>query len=76
MPAIRDLLGHKHVALEAPGVGLVTLLQDHNFLPHVVVCKVNPEVGPSWRRVQLPRYWAPEPRQAFYEGDPVSQGRC
>ena len=41
------LLWHKHVALRAPGVGEYTFLQDHNCIPHVEVCKVNPEVSPT-----------------------------
>ena len=61
MSAIKGLLEHKHVALGEPGVGLVTLLQDHNCILHVVVCKVNPEVGPTQRPTQSPLYLAPEP---------------
>ena len=43
--AVKGLLGHKHVALGAPGVGLVTLRQDHNCILHMGVFKVNPDVG-------------------------------
>ena len=37
---------HKHVAIGAMGVRSVTLVQDHNCVPHMEVCKVNPEVDP------------------------------
>ena len=42
VPAVKGLLWHKHVALRSSGVRAVTLLQDHNCIPHVEVCKVNP----------------------------------
>ena len=54
VPAVKDILGHKHVALGAPGAGSVTLLQDHNCILHVAMCKVNPEVGPTGRPTQAP----------------------
>ena len=31
VPAVEGLVQHKHVALGAPGVGSVTLLQDHDY---------------------------------------------
>ena len=62
VPDFKGLLWHKHVALGEPGVGAVNLLQDHNYIPHVVVRKVNPEVGPTWRPSEAPFCQAPEPR--------------
>ena len=47
MPDVKDLLGHRNVALVEPGVGLVTLIQYHNGITHVEVLKVNQEVGPA-----------------------------
>ena len=52
--AVKGLLWHKHVALAAPGVRLATLLQDHNFIPHVAVLEVNPEVGTTRHTTQEP----------------------
>ena len=46
LPPVKGLVLHKNVALGAPGVGLIALIQDHNCVPHMEVCKVNPEVGP------------------------------
>ena len=45
LPSVEGLVGNKHVALGAPGVGSVTLLQDHYCVPHMTVRKVNREVG-------------------------------
>ena len=45
--AVKGLSGHKHVAFVALGVGLVTLLQDFKCAMHVVVYKMNPDVGPD-----------------------------
>ena len=74
VPSVKDLLGHEKVALETPGLGLVTLLQYHNFIPHVVEWKVNPEVGTTQYPTQAHRYRSLDPRQVFWEGDPVSLG--
>ena len=46
VPAVGGLVRHKHVTIGTPGVRLVTLLQDHNYILRVAVRKVNPEVGP------------------------------
>ena len=45
--AVKGLLWENNSALRAPGGGEVTLLQDHNCIPHMAVCKVNLEVGPT-----------------------------
>ena len=37
VPTVKGFLWHKHVALMAPGVVAVTLLQDHNFISHMAV---------------------------------------
>ena len=42
VPAAEGIVGHKHVALGAPGVRSVTLLQYHNFFLNMAVRKVNP----------------------------------
>ena len=34
---VEELLWHKRVAVWSPEVGLVTLLKDHNCVPHVAV---------------------------------------
>ena len=65
VPAVKGLLGHKNVALGSLGLGSVTLVRYHNFIPHVALCKVNPEVGPTQRPTQAPIYWEPEPGQIF-----------
>ena len=38
---VQRLSGHKHVTVSAAGVGLVTLLQNHNRFLHVAVHEVN-----------------------------------
>ena len=45
VPDVEGPLRHKHVAFEAYGVGLVSILQDNNCVPYVAVHKVNTEVG-------------------------------
>ena len=72
--AVKGLLGHKNVALGAPGIGLVALLQDQNCILHVAVCKVNPEVGPTRSPTHSPRYRSPDPQQVFWEVHPESLG--
>ena len=74
MPAVKGLLGQKDVALGAPGLGSVSLLQDHNCIPHVAVCKMNLEVGTTRRPTQATCYLVPELRQVFWEGYQVSLG--
>ena len=44
--SVEGPMGHKHVTLGAPGVRLVTLLQDQICVPKMAVRKFNPEVGP------------------------------
>ena len=47
VPVVEVLVGHKYIALGttgSPGLGSVTLLQDHNCVPHMAVRKMNPEV--------------------------------
>ena len=61
---------HKYVTFGAPGVGSVTILQDHNFLPHMAVIKINPQVGPILSPAQAPLYWAPELHQTFQGNRP------
>ena len=51
---------------------MVTLLQDHNCVPHVVVRKVNPEVGPASRSPLAPLHWSFEARQRRQERNPIS----
>ena len=46
VPDVEGPVVHKHFSLGAPGVGSVTLLQDHNFVPHMTVHKVNLEIVP------------------------------
>ena len=46
MPAIKILLGNKHVALRSAGVGPVALLQDHNGISHVEMRKMSPAGSP------------------------------
>ena len=65
VPAIEGLVQHKHVALGAPGLRLVTLLQDNYFFPCMAVRKVNPEIGPIWSPTHAPLYWEPDPQQTF-----------
>ena len=74
VPAIEELVWHKHVTLRTPGVILVPLLQDQYCVPRVAVWKVNPELGPIWRPSRAPLYQAPEPQQTFRERHPVSLG--
>ena len=50
---------------------MVTLLYYYNYVPHVVVRKVNPEVGLILSPTQAPLYQAPEPQQTFWERDLV-----
>ena len=57
--AIEVPSGHKNVAFRASRVGSVTLLQDHMCIPHVVVQKMDPEVGPDHRVLLTPLQWAP-----------------
>ena len=64
----------KNVTLGAPGVHVLSLLQDHYCVPCVAVCKVNPEVGPIDKPSQEHLYRAPEPHQRFWDGYPVSLG--
>ena len=45
LPVLEGLMQQKHVTLGAPGVRLVTLLQDHYCVPIMAVRKVNPEVS-------------------------------
>ena len=45
VPAFEGLVQNKHVALGAPGVRSVTLLQDHDCVPQMVVRKMNLDVG-------------------------------
>ena len=47
VPSIKGLLWNKHVTLGEPGVEAVTFLQDQNYIPHMVLRKVNPGVGPT-----------------------------
>ena len=47
LPAVEGLSCHKCVALGSSWFLLVSLLQDHNCIPYVTVCKVDPEVGPN-----------------------------
>ena len=74
VPDVKELLWHKNASLRAPGVGAITLLHDHNCILHMAVCKVNPEIGPTRRPPQAPRYWALEPRQVCWKVDLVSLG--
>ena len=53
---------------------MVTYLQDHNCIPHMAVCKVNPEVGPNQSPTQTPRYRSAETQQVFREVEHVSLG--
>ena len=69
---VEGLVWHKHVTLGAPGVWLVPLLQDHYCVLHLVVRKVNPEVGPILSPSQAHLYRAPEPQQTFWGRDLVS----
>ena len=46
VPAIEGLVQHKNATIGAPGVGLVTFFQDRDCVLHMLVQKVNPEVGP------------------------------
>ena len=46
MPAVKYSLGHKNFTFRVAGVGLVSLIQDHNGISHMeVLLKVHPEVG-------------------------------
>ena len=45
--------GYEHVTLIAPGVGSRELIEDHNYVIHVKVHEIQPEVGatglPPWK---------------------------
>ena len=45
MADIEGLLGHRNFAFMEFGVGLVTLLHYHKCAPHVVVQRMDPEIG-------------------------------
>ena len=47
MPPFKCHTGDKHVTVGESGVGSVSLLQNHYFIPHVMVYKVYPEVDPT-----------------------------
>ena len=51
------------------GVGLIYLLQDHNGISHMVVRKVNPEVGPVDIPPLSPFHWEPEARECRRVGN-------
>ena len=63
--AVEGLVRHTHVTLEAPGVGLFPLLQDHYCFPRVAVRKVNPEVGPIRSPSQAPLHRSLELQQTI-----------
>ena len=52
-------------------VGPVTFLLYHHFIPYMVVCKVNSEVGPVCCSYLTPHHWAPELCQHCWEGYPT-----
>ena len=60
--------------MEAHGVRLVPLLQDHYCVPRMAVSKVNPEVGTIWVPSQAPLYQAPDPQQIFWGGYSINLG--
>ena len=54
---VEGLLCNEHVTIGTYEVGMIEILQDNNFVPHVAVCKMNPEVGPVCRSSQTPLNW-------------------
>ena len=72
VPSVELLAFHKHVALVALGVRLVTIFQDHNSVLPMAVRKVNQEVGPILIPTKEPLYQAPDLQQTFREIFPVS----
>ena len=63
---------HKHVAIGAPEVRSVTLLQNHDCVLHMVVHKMNPQVGLIWIPTQAPLYRASDLQQTFFQRDLLS----
>ena len=74
VPAVEGLVWHNNITLGEHGVGSVTFLQDHYWVPRVAVQKVNLEVGMIRSPSQAPLYWSPEPTQTFSEIELVSLG--
>ena len=72
MPDVQWFLVNKHSTLRAAWEGPVELLQDDNGISHVVVRKLNPEVGPVGRPPLASHHWAPEAHEPFGEVKPIS----
>ena len=58
----------------SPSIYQFPLLQDHNCVPHVVMQKVNPDVGPVFCPLQTPLCQVPELPQKFWGGYPIGPG--
>ena len=71
---VKSLTGYKHVIPGAARVGAVALLQDHYHVLHVVVNKVDPEVGPTRGSPRIYLYGACRLSHRPGEGDLVGMG--
>ena len=65
------MLRNGHISFGAYGVGPVPLLQDHKCVPHVIVNKVNPDVGPVHFSSLTPLHRLPESFHNICYGDPI-----
>ena len=69
MPDIQCLLGHEHFTVRAAEVEPVALLQDNNDILHVLVEKVNQEVGLDGRHPLASCHWSMKARERRREGN-------
>ena len=72
--AIEVPMGHNHVTFRELGVGLITLLQYHKCVPHVVVHKTDSEVSPTCILPPKPLQRVPNNAQIIQEGNLVVVG--
>lgn len=72
--AVHFLIGHKYVTFRSLWVGSVTFLQYHKSVPHMVVHKIDPEVGPDHFPPPTPFHQALNRIKRLQEGNLVVLG--